>query len=80
MTHGVVSLVLGSIIKVRHDNINNYDKDQVALALKTQSHKCEKMQRNNFQYSQMNSNFRIWEFQIFRSMFGEPNLIQIGVF
>jgi hypothetical protein len=34
MTHGVVTLVLGSIIKVCHDNINNYDKDQVALALK----------------------------------------------
>ncbi len=33
MAHSIVTLVLGSIIKVRHDNINNYDKDQVALAL-----------------------------------------------
>ncbi len=80
MTHGVMTLVLGSIIKVRHDNINNHDKDQVALALEhnlTNVKKCKGITFNTLTWI---PTLGVGSFKFLDQCLGEPNLIQIGVF
>ncbi len=56
--HGVVTLILGSLLKLKHDKGSEVG---MSFMIQTHFHKCVRMQENEFQYSQMDFHFESWE-------------------
>jgi hypothetical protein len=79
--HGVVTLILGSSPKLKHDKGSEVG---MCPMIQTHSHKCVRMQDNEFQYSQMDFHFESWEVHLmsqnFGIMFVGSNLVGIKPF